>query len=232
MIIEIACCNYLSCAHAQQGGADRIELFENISEGGCTPSIGMIDHVIENISIPTYVMIRPRGGDFIYTRDEIEIMRKDILQCKKIGVKGIVFGILDDKGLIDRDACRRLLDTWEYGPATFHRAIDRSIDYFQAVEQIIECGFERILTSGGKKDVTLGVENIATLQAKYGDVIKILAGAGLSSQNAKEISVATGVTEIHTTAKVTTLETTSSNFNDHTFMSDLEEIKNLRRLFS
>lgn len=118
--LEIACNSWKSCLNAEAGGADRIELFENLPDGGCTPSAGMIK-LSTMLSIPVYVMIRPRGGDFCYTQDEIEIMKTDIDVCKTAGVKGIVFGCLTDDGKVDTELCRALLEHWADPPLSTER---------------------------------------------------------------------------------------------------------------
>ncbi len=229
--LEIACNSYQSCLHAQQGGADRIELFENIHEGGCTPTYGMIKQVKAAIKIPVYVMIRPRGGNFLYTNDEFEIMESDIKVCHIWGVQGVVFGILNADGTIDKKRCAHLLSRLGTMKATFHRAIDRTEDIYQAVEDCIELGFERILTSGGKKNVEEGKEILKDLQQKYGSKIIIMPGCGVSSDNIASIVQYTGVSEIHATAKSmveNTMDFIKNEFADTTFVSNSVEIKTMR----
>jgi copper homeostasis protein len=213
MIVEIACNNFQSCRNAEQSGADRIELIENLKEGGCTPSYGMIKKVKSVISIPIYVMIRPRGGDFVYSQEEIEIMHADITLCKKLNVDGIVFGVLTKEGKINLEACADLLETWGSNRATFHRALDRTIDIEKSMEDIINLGFERVLTSGGHKNVTEGKEIIQSLQQKFGVQIIIMPGAGVTPENAKEISVFCDTQEIHATCKMEFSQEVMSNEN-------------------
>lgn len=229
MIVEIACNNFQSCINAQKGGANRIELIENLNEGGCTPSYGLIKKVKENISIPIYVMIRPRGGDFVYSKDEIDIMHADIILCKKLNVDGIVFGVLTKEGKINVEACSDLLQTWGSNKATFHRALDRTLNIETALVDVINLGFERVLTSGGHKNVTEGKEVIKSLQEKYGEQIIIMPGAGVTPNNAKGLSDYCGTKEIHATCKNTFSQpvVTNSNFSDTFPESDLELIRGL-----
>ncbi len=233
--LEIACNNYTSCENAFRGGANRIELFSDLHEGGCTPSFGMIQMVKKNISLPLYVMIRPRGGNFNYSENEIEIMLSDIELCKSLNVDGIVFGLLNSDGTVDIQNCRRLLQAWDHQPATFHRAIDRSEDIFKAAETIIGMGFERILTSGGRINVTEGLPVIQELQQGYGKNIEIMPGGGVTIENLNHIINESKVQSIHGTFKnkVVAIEAHSQNrFNDAEQFSSLEEIKTVRNLLN
>ena len=198
--IEIACNGYQSALNAVKGGAHRIELFENLAEGGCTPSAGVM-HLVKQLELPAYVMIRPRGGNFHYSTYEIEAMLYDIEICKKIDVAGIVFGCLNEKGEVDKATNKMLLDAWG-GPATFHRAIDRSADIMQAAYTIADLGFERILSSGGALNVMQGLPVLKQMQTALGHVINILPGAGVTAANAKEIIEVTSCTELHATCKI------------------------------
>lgn len=227
--LEIAANSWQSCLNASLGGADRIELFENLPDGGCTPSAGMIKRSTL-LSIPIYVMIRPRGGDFCYSASEIDIMQADIEYCKSIGVHGIVFGVLNSVGEVDQDICKQLLSLWN-GPATFHRAIDRSADIISSTKTITELGFERILSSGGALNVIDGLNNLKHMQSEFGKDIIIMPGAGVTAQNAKEIIDFTGCKEIHATCKTNSISTKGSlntQFNDEISYSDLSQIQALR----
>ncbi len=233
MTVEIACNNYIACKNAEAGGANRIELFENLAEGGCTPSYGMIKKVKESISLPIYVMIRPRGGDFVYSKEEIDIMHNDILLCKKLEVEGIVFGVLTKEGHVNLETCADLLQTWGSNNATFHRALDRSIDIEKSMEDIINLGFERVLTSGGYKSVGEGKQAIKNLQEKFGAQIVIMPGAGVTPQNALELSSYCGTNEIHATCKTTCAKDVISNekFKDSFPLSDQSIIMELVNAF-
>lgn len=219
--------------NAEHSGADRIELIENLKEGGCTPSYGMIKKVKDNISVPIYVMIRPRGGDFVYSKEEIEVMHADIALCKKLNVDGIVFGVLTKQGNVNLEACADLLETWGSNKATFHRALDRTIEIERSMEDIINLGFERVLTSGGHKNVTEGKEVIKSLQENFGKQIIIMPGAGVSPSNAKEISDYCETKEIHATCKADYAQDVISNrsFSDNFPESDKRIIKELVACF-
>jgi copper homeostasis protein len=223
--LEIACNQWTSCMHAMQAGAHRIELFENLADGGCTPSFGMIKAVMAIRTIPIYVMVRPRGGNFCYTKEEFQIMLSDVEQCKKLGVDGIVFGMLTPDGRVDIERCQELMQLWGQGSATFHRAIDRSRNLVEAVEDILQLGMERILTSGGKRNVLEGLSSIKELITKYGQAIRIMPGAGVLPSNLESILAETGATEIHATAKrIIPSPSFSPEFEDKITESSLEEI--------
>lgn len=200
--LEIACNSYRSCLNAIEGGADRIELFENLDDGGCTPSFGMIEKTL-SLPVPVYVMIRPRGGNFTYDNDEIDIMLRDIEMCRKLGVAGIVFGCLTKEGHVDIDLNKRLLQAWNNGPATFHRAIDRSSDIMKACAEICDLGFECILSSGGAVNAFDGMTVLKNMQMMFGKSIVIMPGAGVTAANAKQILNFTECREIHATCKIT-----------------------------
>jgi copper homeostasis protein len=226
--LEIACNSYQSCLNAINAGANRIELFENLADGGCTPSYGMIKRVSQ-LDLPIYVMIRPRGGNFHYTNQEIDIMLEDIEMCKNLAVNGIVFGCLTASGEIDKLLNKKLLDAWN-GPATFHRAIDRSHNYFQAAKDICDLGFERILSSGGALNVMNGLDNLKMLQSNLGNKIHIMPGAGVGVSNAKHILEYTSCKEIHATCKqsIRSMEGSANLvFNDSETISDYHEIYEL-----
>lgn len=220
--LEIACSNFQSCLHAQAGGADRIELFENLSEGGCTPSFGMMKLVKEKIQVPIYAMIRPRGGDFKYSDAEFEIMVYDVILCLELGIDGIVFGILDAKNNVDIKRCELLLKFWKNKNATFHRAIDMTTDMETSTQEIIDLGFERILTSGGKPTAEIGLEKLKSLNNKIGNQISIMPGSGISHEN---IHLFSDFNEIHATCKSIV---TSTDLFGHLVESDLELIKKLK----
>lgn len=230
-LLEIAANSFQSCIAAQQGGADRIELFENLPEGGCTPSYGMLKTVREKITIPVYVMIRPRGGDFLYTDAEFEIMQHDAEQCRQLGFSGVVFGMLNAQGDVDADRCKQLLQVCGDMKATFHRAFDRAKDLQVSARQLIDLGFDRILTSGGEPDVDKGKDVIKKLQQQFGDHIIIMPGCGVSPANAKTIVDYCGVREIHATAKektVSHMQYRKDHFADDRNESNLQHIQALK----
>jgi len=202
MKLEIIGFNIESCVAAQDAGAHRIELCANPLEGGTTPSYGFINAAREKLSIELYVMIRPRGGDFLYSNDEFEIMKKDIELCKQSGCDGVVLGLLTPDGNVDKKRCRTLVDYAYPLGVTFHRAFDRTNDPFQSMEDIIEMGCERILTSGLHPKAIDGVEITKQLILQADHRIIIMPGSGVSSQNIASLAGSTGAVEFHSSASV------------------------------
>lgn len=202
MKLEVCVDSLESALAAQSGGADRIELCSNLSIGGTTPTMGLIEIVRKNIDIDVYVMIRPRGGDFCYSDYEYMVMKKDIDYVKKLGVNGIVTGILTPHGEVDIKRMEEIVKLAHPLKVTFHRAIDRSNDIFKAVEILIQLGIGRVLTSGGKQFAIDGVEVIKELIEKYGKQIKIMPGSGINEINVNEIIRKTNAEEVHFSGKV------------------------------
>ncbi|MHA4895176.1 copper homeostasis protein CutC [Pedobacter sp. PWIIR3] len=196
------CANSLTSAiEAERGGAVRVELCDNLVEGGTTPSFAQISLAKKILKIQVFPIIRPRGGDFLYTDLEFEIMKADILECKKLGCEGVVFGILTDEGNIDTVRCAELLNLAKPMQATFHRAFDMCKDQYIALEQLISLGFSRILTSGGEDTALKGINQLTALVEKAADRISIMPGAGISLENIATIITQTGVKEFHGSAK-------------------------------
>ena len=200
MKLEIIGFNIESCIAAQNAGADRIELCDGPGEGGTTPSYGFIKTARKVLDIDLYVMIRPRGGDFLYSDEEFEIMKTDVAVCKEIGCDGIVFGILTTEGKVDKKRCKEIIELAYPLEATFHRAFDRVADPFEALEDVIELGFERILTSGLKPKAEEGRQTIFELISKADDRIIIMPGSGITSENIISIAESTGARELHSSA--------------------------------
>ena len=200
-IIEIATSDFLTTKSAVEGGADRIELCANLAEGGTTPSYAHIKKCREAFSIPLFPIIRPRGGDFLYTKDEFEIMKNDIKLCKELGCEGIVIGLLNMDGTIDMTRTSELIELAYPLEVTFHRAFDRCKDPFAALEELIEIGCQRILTSGQKPTVSEGVDLIAELNRKADDRIIILPGSGVRKDNIKMLAEKTGCIEFHSSLR-------------------------------
>ena len=190
-----------SCIIAESSGANRIELCDNPGEGGTTPSYGFIKTARKKLSIELYPIIRPRAGDFLYSDEEFEIMKKDVLICKKSGCDGIVIGILDEDGNVDKQRCSQLVQLAYPLGVTFHRAFDRTNDPFKAMEDIIDIGCERILTSGQRPSVVDGIELIAQLIEKAEERIIIMPGSGVRADNIADIAMKTKATEFHTSAR-------------------------------
>ena len=200
-IIEVATSDFSTTASAVEGGADRIELCGNLAEGGTTPSFGTIRKCREAFSVQLYPIIRPRGGDFLYSAEEFEIMLQDVKLCKDLGCDGVVIGMLQADGRIAVDACRQLVDAAYPLGVTFHRAFDRCLDPFEASEQIIGMGCERILTSGQRPAAPDGVELIAKLNQAADHRIIIMPGSGVRAENIKMLANKTGCTEFHSSLR-------------------------------
>ena len=200
MIIEIVVYNIESALKAQEGGADRIELCDNPGEGGTTPSFGTIEAVRQNVNMDVYVMIRPRGGDFYYTNYEFHSMKRDISQCQKISVDGAVFGILNPDGTLDKKRCKELIDKARPLKVTCHRAFDMTRDPFEALEDCIEVGFDRILTAGQQAQALKGADLIGELIKKANGRIAIMPGSGVNENTVQEILRKSNATEIHFSA--------------------------------
>jgi copper homeostasis protein len=199
--LEICAINLESAIAAQEGGADRIELCDNIIEGGTTPSAATIRLAKKHLTIPINVLIRPRGGDFLYSDIEFENIIEDIKFCKESRINGVVIGVLKKDGSVDIEKTKLLVkEAWPM-EITFHRAFDVCNNPFQAMEDIIECGIDRILTSGQEKTAFEGIDLIKELQEKAKGRIIIMAGSGVNKSNIKEIINETKVTEIHLSAK-------------------------------
>jgi copper homeostasis protein len=207
MKLEIIGFNIESCVIAQKAGADRIELCDNPAEGGTTPSMGFIKAARKKLSIELYVMIRPRGGNFVFSSDELAIMRSDIMVCKELGCDGIVTGLLQNNRTIDISRCRQLVDVAYPLGVTFHRAFDYTPDPFLALTEIIDAGFERILTSGQRKNADEGSELIRELIEKGEDNIHIMPGVGIRADNLSRIAQKTGATEFHSSARTYSVDT-------------------------
>ena len=198
---EICANSVASCIAAQEGGANRVELCAGIPEGGTTPSYGMIRNARENISIALNVIIRPRGGDFLYSESEIQEMIYDIKIAKELGADGLVFGCLNPNGSVDMDAMSRLMEAAGDTPVTFHRAFDHTNDPYKALEDIISLGCARILTSGCRPTALEGAELLAQLVERAGNRIIIMPGCGVREGNIAEIARLSGAREFHFSAR-------------------------------
>ena len=198
---EICANSVASCIAAQEGGANRVELCAGIPEGGTTPSYGMIRNARENISIALNVIIRPRGGDFLYSESEIQEMIYDIKIAKELGADGLVVGCLHPDGSVDMDAMSRLMEAAGDTPVTFHRAFDHTNDPYKALEDIISLGCARILTSGCRPTALEGAELLAQLVERAGNRIIIMPGCGVREGNIAEIARLSGAREFHFSAR-------------------------------
>lgn len=198
---EICANSVASCIAAQEGGADRVELCAGIPEGGTTPSFGMIRNARECISIALNVIIRPRGGDFLYCETELREMVYDIQAAKELGADGLVFGCLRPDGSVDMEAMSVLMDAAGDTPVTFHRAFDHTSDPFKALEDIISLGCARILTSGCRPTALEGADLLAQLVEKAAGRIIIMPGCGVREGNIAEIARLSGAREFHFSAR-------------------------------
>lgn len=186
---------------AEQGGAGRVELCDNLAEGGTTPSAGMIALTRQHISIGLHVLIRPRRGDFLYSELEFEIMKYDIEVAKNLGADGVVIGVLKADGTIDLNRTRALIQLAQPLSVTFHRAFDLTPDPFQALDNLLQLGVPRLLTSGQKPSAFEGAPLIRELVKQAGEQLIVMPGAGINEQNIKEIITVTGAKEYHTSAR-------------------------------
>ncbi len=202
MLLEVPVFDIQSALKAQNAGAHRIELCASMADGGITPSQGMILKAKELLKIPFYVMIRPRGGNFTYSDEEISIMHSDIEFCRELGIEGIVFGVLTSEGNVDMSSCKVLIEIAGSMQLTFHRAFDRSADPFKALEDIIECGFHRILTSGQKETAHEGANLITELNKRAARRIIIMPGSGVNETNLKVLHEQCNCREYHSSAKI------------------------------
>lgn len=199
--LEICCASITSALAARDGSADRIELCDNLYEGGTTPSAGMIKTARELLDIGIHVMIRPRGGDFLYSDDEFRIMKEDVLMAKSLNADGVVFGILTPDGEIDTARCSELISLARPMKVIHHRAFDVTLDPFKSLETLISLGFDILLTSGQKESVPEGIDLIERLVRQANGAIRIMPGSGVNEKNILEIIEKTGVRDIHMTLR-------------------------------
>ena len=199
--LEVSAYSVQWAVDAQKAGADRVELCANLYEGGTTPSYAAIELARKYLDIELYVIIRPRGGDFLYSDIEFETMKRDIIAAKKLGVDGLVLGILNIDGSIDKKCTKELVELSAPLPVTFHRAFDVAKNPFQALEDIIETGCERILTSGQKATAFEGLNLIADLVQKANKRISIMPGSGINESNIQEIQAKSKAFEFHLSGK-------------------------------
>ncbi|MEP7325358.1 MAG: copper homeostasis protein CutC [Gemmatimonadota bacterium] len=197
-ILVEACVDSVESARgAEKGGADRLELCDNLVEGGTTPSAGMIAECRAQVRIPIYVMIRPRGGDFLYTDVELAVMKQDIALARELGADGVVFGMLTSAGKVDRKLTTQLVNLSYPLDVTFHRAIDVARDPLEALEVLVDAGVDRVLTSGGAARAVTGAPVIRAMVERARGRIGILAGSGLNERNVAQLVKRTGVGEVH-----------------------------------
>ncbi len=233
MTLEICASTYQSAINAQEAGADRIELCSELAIGGITPSYGLLKTVVEALSIPVFVLIRPRSGNFTYSEDEFEIMRNNIQLCKDLGCAGIVSGVLNEDNSIDMDRTKALVELSKPLPFVFHRAFDWTPNPFESIEQLVDLGVERVLTSGQETSAEKGVDLLRQLKEETNGRIAILPGGGINSENIMVFKTA-GFSEVHASAttihpanEAPSIPMNSSKFFDESVLvvSDEKKIK-------
>lgn len=219
--LEIACFNLESALIAQQNGADRVELCDEIKLGGTTPKFEIIQQAKAQLRIDLYIMIRPRGENFVYSDQEFQQMKQDIQAIKKLNVDGFVFGILNSNNSVNSAQNSELVQLANPIPCSFHRAFDAVLNPLQALEEIIDCGFQTILTSGNAPDVNQGIHQLELLVQKANNRINIMPGGGLRSSNSKEIQQKTKAIYFH-----------SSAITDNSDVANPEEIQKLKAILN
>lgn len=197
MVREKCIGSFLEALEAQELGAERVELCDNLSEGGTTPSYGTIKMVVEKLNIPAFVIIRPRGGDFYYTPEEIEIMKEDIKICKELGVKGVVIGALNRDNTINYDAIKDMIDLAKPMSITFHKAIDELENPVTEVKKLANLGVNRILTSGTKETALEGKNILREMIKEAGEDTIIIVAGKVTKDNLNEISNLIPAKEYH-----------------------------------
>jgi len=195
-IFEACVGSYKEAVSAAERGANRIELCDNLMEDGTTPSYGTIKKTLEKLDIPVMVIIRPRGGDFAYTEDELEIMKYDVQMCKELGARGVVIGAIKDS-VVDKEIIRELVSIAKPMTITFHMAFDEIEDKYSAIDELIHIGIDRILTKGGNENAMVGKDLLRDLVKYANGRISIMPGKGINKENRDFILEYTGACEIH-----------------------------------
>lgn len=217
--IEICLDGIDSALAAQAGGADRIELCDNLVQGGTTPSIGLVELVRQKIDLEMMVMIRPRGGDFLYSDLEFEVMKQDILRLYGLGVEGVVIGMLKPDGAVDVERTAELIKLARQAPqpmqVTFHRAFDMTRDPFEALDRLLELGVERILTSGQAVNALAGLDLIKELQTRSGDRLTVMPAVGVNAKSGLTLIQDAGVRELHVGSAVKRRMSTDMVYQNH-----------------
>jgi copper homeostasis protein len=197
ILVEACVDSVASALAAERGGAERLELCDALFDGGTTPSAGMIAAVKSRVTIPVFVMIRPRGGSFIYSEAERDVMRRDVVIAREQGADGVVIGGLLPDGVIDRVLVRMLVDAARESPVTFHRAFDLTPDLAAALESLVDAGVQRVLTAGGEATAADGATTLAELVRQAGQRLTVLAGGGVREENVRALVSVSGVREVH-----------------------------------
>jgi copper homeostasis protein len=224
-ILEIACFSLGSAITAQAAGVDRVELCEEYEVGGVTPSQGLIEQARAILTVPIHVMIRPRGGNFVYTPDEIKNMEKAILFCKERGINGVVFGMLTPEREVDINLCRHLTQLARPMSVTFHRAIDESADMKRSILELIRIGVDRILTSGRGANALNGLPELKILQKAFGNQVILIPGGGIRASNLEQL-FSSGCREYHSSGITTGRETDAEEIRAMTQLLKKRSVEN------
>lgn len=219
-VIEVCLDSVESAVEAQEGGAQRVELCDDLFEGGTTPSIGMVKQVRKRIGIGLHIIIRPRGGDFFYSEEEFEVMKADIEAVREAGADGVVIGLLNTDGSIDEERTKELIELAQPMSVTFHRAFDVCRDPFEALDVLKRCGVDRLLTSGQEETVMEGLPLLKRLIEKAGDDLIIMPGNGINERNFDYIVEELGAKEYHVYVHQT-LPSDMAYISDHVYMGGL-----------
>ncbi len=227
MTLEVCANSFQSAKNAQLGGAHRIELCQELAVGGLTPSYGLLKEVLEKLHIETFVLIRPRSGDFCYTEEEFEVMKQDIIQCKRMGCHGIVSGVLLENGNVDLVRTKKLIEVSNPLPFTFHRAFDCTPDPLKALSDLKSLGVSRILTSGQQPSAEKGLELLKQLKLLADDKVIIMPGSGIHSGNVKMFKNA-GFQEVHASAS----KALPHSKSDHPFYATEQTVSDTKKIQS
>ena len=229
MQLEICIDRIESALAAQEGGADRLEVCSSLAAGGTTPSRGLVQQCAERCQLELMMMIRPHDGGFCFGSDDLDTMLRDIAVAKELGVHGIVFGVLADDGRVHLEQCRRLLDAARPLQATFHRAFDVARDALEALDDLLEVGVDRILTSGQADTAQNGTSLIRQLVQRSGDRLSVMAGAGINAANVTTLVRETGVHEVHASASVVRRDSRGANlgFGNSSRVTSSQKVREL-----
>jgi copper homeostasis protein len=201
--MEVCCYDLESALNAQEAGANRIELCADRHQGGTTPSYGTMEVVRKQVKLPVFVMIRPRGGDFLYSAPELNAMMHDIQMAKELGMEGVVMGVLGKEGQINVQVMKQLIEVALPMQVTFHRAFDLTPEPKKSLEDLMALGVDRVLTSGQRTTAAEGIDTIRSLVQQSGSKLLVMPGAGIDENNVVEILKQTGASEFHVSASGT-----------------------------
>lgn len=230
-VLEICAGSMQSALAALAGGANRIELCDNMAEGGTTPSYGMISTCKKLLNIPVFPIIRPRGGDFVYSVEEFEVMKRDVINCSELGCEGVVFGILRKDGSIDMERCSELIALAKTMQVTFHRAFDQCNDLEKGLEDLITIGCDRVLTSGGKMYAAEGIMILKDLVEQAENRLIIMPGSGITHKNISKLIRGTGAFEFHSTAKkLINVSSHTADLPTYLYETDTAEVAKMKQI--